>query len=485
MAVYQKKFMLNNRSNTDFGLIVCAISPDDGETDSYLTIESVFTESFDGSRRHDYGAKYTETAVLYITMLKNNYADFSKRELRETLDWLTGLRKASWLDLYNDDTGEVSFSFLGRVTNVKLQKLDARVVGLTAEFTSVSPWAYSGINHNEMSLNGTSIRYSILNASDEAGIYVYPNVTFVNKAPGNSLKIINHTTGEETFVTNLGANEIINLDSNKTIYSDKPVKIFGDDFNFKWLRFAQGYNHLEIIGTGHLIIEHRDIMKVADAFDDNWDMDTIPAAQNLLLRTQISLPASNWEKVETTSDVIDTYAQPVVLDNVTNNSLINLQANEEQTLALQASDIEIQVANDDGSVIAFAYGGAPVVDYVFQATIEETDTEISRRYDVVNLYVNGWVGEGSVYSQPVYIKDMTKNSIIDINLTEAQIETLEGSETTLLINNDKGEAIAYALGFKPDRDYSVDIVVTETTDDAALARAQLNDGLIYAEPLYF
>lgn len=483
--VYQKKFMLNNRSNTDFGLIVCAISPDDGEMDSFLTVEPVYTESFDGSKRYDYGAKYTETAVLYITMLKNNYADFSKRELREVLDWLTGLRKASWLDLYNDDGGEISFSFLGRVTNVKLQKLDARVIGLTAEFTSVSPWAYSGINHNEMSLSGASIRYSILNASDEVGVYVYPNVAFVNKTANGTLRIINHTTGEETLITNLGTNEVVNLDSNKTIYSDRPVKIFGDDFNFNWLRFAQGYNHLEVTGTGHLTIEHRDIMKVADAFDDNLDMDTTPAAQNLLLRTQISLPASNWEKVDTAADVIDTYFQTVILDNVTSNSLINLQATEEQTLDLQASDIEIQIANDNGLVTAFAYGGSPVVDYVFQATIEETDVEISRRYDFVNLYADGWVGEGSVYSQPVYIKDMTRNSIIDIDLTEAQITTLEGSETTLLINNDKGEAIAYALGFKPDIDYSVKVVITETTDDVALARTQLNDGLIYAEPLYF
>lgn len=485
MAVYQKKFMLNNRSNTDFGLIVCAITPDDGETDSYLTMESIFTESFDGSKRYDYGAKYTESVVLYITMVKNNYADFSRKELRETLDWLTGLRKASWLDLYNDDSGKVSFSFLGRITDVKLQKLDARVVGLTAEFTSVSPWAYSGINHNEMSLNGTGTRYAICNCSDEAGVYVYPNVTFINKSTNGTLKIMNYTTGEETLIKNLGANEVINMDSNKTIYSDKPVKVFGDDFNFKWLRFAQGYNHLEITGVGHLTIEHRDIMKVADAFDDNWDMDITPSAKNILLRTKISLPASNWERVDTASGVIETYSQSVTLINVTSNSLINLQADEQQTLDLQESDIEIQIANDNGHVIAFAYGGKPVIDYVFQATVEETDVDIARRYDNVNLYANGWVGEGSVYTQPVYIKDMTRNSIVDLNLTEVQIEKLEGSETTLLISNDRGEAIAYALGYKPDEDYFVNVTITETTENAASARAQLDDGLIYAEPIYF
>ena len=485
MAVYQKKFVLNGRSNTDFGLIVCAITPDDGETDSYLTMESIYTESFDGSRRRDYGAKYTETVVLYITMLKNNYADFTRKELRETLDWLTGLRKTSWLDLYNDDNGKISFSFLGRVTDVKLQKLDARIVGLKVEFTSVSPWAYSGINHNEMSLNGNSIMYQICNSSDEVGVYVYPNVTFINKTPNGTLKIANHTTGADTIIRNLGMNEVINLDSNKTIYSDKPAKIFGDDFNFNWLRFARGYNHIEITGVGHLIIEHRDMLKVADAFDDNLDMNTTPAMRNLLLRAKVSLPASNWELVATEPGVIATYSQPVYHLDVTRNSKINLQATADQTLDLQASDIEIQIINDNGSVTAYAYGGAPVIDYVFQATIEETDVEISRRYGTIQLYANGWIGQGSIYTQPVYIKDITKNSIIDIDLSDAQIEQLEGSEITLFINNDKGTAIAYALGFKPNIDYNVDIIITETTSDVTLARRRLDDGLIYAEPLYF
>lgn len=481
--VYQRKFMLNNRSNTDFGLIVCAISPDDGETDSYLTMESVYTESYDGSRRHDYGAKYTGTAVLYITMLKNNYADMSKKELRECLDWLTGLRKVSWLDLYNDDSGEISFSFLGRVTDVKLQKLDARVVGIKVEFTSVSPWAYSGINYNDMSINGTTT-YSILNESDESGIYVYPNVTFVNKSANGTLSIVNHSTGEETILRNLGMNEAVTMDSNKTIYSDKPVRIFGDDFNFNWLRFAQGYNHIEITGVGHITIEHRNIMKVADAFDDNLDMNIEPAVINSLIRTRISLPASNWSEVNT-EEITTTYAQQVDDLNVTNSSKINLQANEEQLLELQASDIEIQIINDDGQVIAFAYGGSPTVDYEFQATIEETDMEIARRYDNVYLYKNGWEGQGSIYTQPIYIKEMTKNSIIDLDLSDAQIAQLDGSETTLMITNDNGKAIAYALGFKPDIDYRINIIITETTDDAVAARAVLDDGLIYAEPLPF
>ena len=50
MAVYQKKFTFNNRSNKDFGLIVARFEPDNGEVDSYLTIESVYTDNYNGTR---------------------------------------------------------------------------------------------------------------------------------------------------------------------------------------------------------------------------------------------------------------------------------------------------------------------------------------------------------------------------------------------------------------------------------------------------
>ena len=188
MAVYQKRFSYNNRSNTEFGLRVVTFTPDNGETDSFLSVESIYTENFNGTMRHDYGARYKGNAMLYITMVKNNYSDFSRTELREIVSWLTGLRKVSWLDLYNDDTRKILFSFLGRVTDIKLQKMDARIVGLKVEFESISPWAYSGINKHDITLNGSRMLYPLRNCSDEDSVYTYPKVVFTNKVPNGSLR---------------------------------------------------------------------------------------------------------------------------------------------------------------------------------------------------------------------------------------------------------------------------------------------------------
>ena len=153
MAIYQKKFTDRDRSNKDFGLIVVAFDPDNGEVDSYLGIDSIFTDRYNGTHRNDYGAKYNNVAQLSITMVKENYSDFSMSELRNVMDWLTSLHKVSWLDLYNDED-EVIYSFVGRFSNVQLQKMDARVIGVRAEFTSVSPWAYSDIHSVEVNVDG-------------------------------------------------------------------------------------------------------------------------------------------------------------------------------------------------------------------------------------------------------------------------------------------------------------------------------------------
>jgi len=485
MAVYQKKFTFNNRSNKDFGLIVTRFNPDNGEVDSYLTTESVYSDSFNGTKRHDYGAKYNATTILYITMVKNNYADFSRKELREVLNWLTNLNKVSWLDLYNDDTQEFAFAFLGRVINVKLQKLDARIVGINVEFESVSPWAYSNVNHNEMTLDGTKTLYSICNCSDESSIYVYPNVTFINKTANGSLHILNRTTGEETLIQNLGMSETITLDSNKIIYSDKSNKVFGNDFNSNWLRFIQGYNHLEITGFGHLIIEHRDIIKVADAFDDADAMNTEKANKNSLFLAHIHLMTNEWILSDKLTNGKITYYQPITNLSVTPNSLINMQPTNVQLLSIQAEGVELQLVNDNGKVIAYSYGGVLSNNYEIQITIEETDVEISHRYGVANLFADSWAGQGNTYTQPVYLPNLTKNSIIDIDLTEMQEAMLESDGTTLIITNENKNAVAYALGFKPDTDYQINLIITETVTQSNKARMWNEENLPYAEPIYF
>ena len=478
MSVYQRKIKYQGRYNTDFGLQVVSFDPDDGLMDTYLTVESVFTDKFDGTMRNDYGAKYKETAILNITMVKNNYADFSRVELREILGWLTGLRKVSWLDLYNDDSGELSYSFLGRVSDVKLQKMDARVIGIQVEFTSVSPWAYSGIQRTELTLDGNGTLIPLCNFSDEEAAYIYPNITFVNKGSG-TLNIINITTGEKTEIKGLAANEKVTLDTNKIIYSDNDTKIFNDDFNWIWVKLIHGYNHLYVTGTGHLIIEYRNVFKVADAFDDNDEMNTDPSYKNILHLKEINLLASDW-----TPDGSGRYFQDVKLDCATEYSKIDLQPTAEQILSLQSDGAELQVINNKGNIKAYSYGGKPSINLIMQATIEETNKTINRRYEDIVLYADAWKGSDNVYTQPVFIKYLKKSELVAVVPTAEQSELLDDADTTIFIKNDNGNTVAYAVGYKPDINYNFEVAITNTTTDVYRSYL-LPDEDIYVEPLYY
>ena len=458
MAIYQRKFTYRDRSNKDFGLIVVAFEPDNGEVDSYLDIESVYTDKYDGTRRNDYGAKYSNVAVLSITMIKENYADFSTSELRNVMEWLTSLHKVSWLDLYNDED-EVIYSFLGRFSDVKLEKMDARVIGIRAEFTSVSPWAYSNIRSVEANVNGELI-CPLLNYSDESAVYIYPKIIFKNIVPNGELKIKNMLTGKETIVGNLLENEVITMDSNQIIYSDKDIKIFGDDFNFEWLALTQGVNYINVTGNGHLMIEYRDIMKVTDAIYDFDGINSDSVFETSLLVTELYIPTNGWNVVIGEEEK---YIQKLDIKHATTTSRIDLQPSAEQIFSLDDKNIRLQIGNDEeGTFLAYATGGKPEIDYTMQATIEDTTQEIKKRIYTVDLYKFAWQEEGNAFKQYVYIRDITKNSIVYIEPTQLLLNGLDDSWTTLVAKNDKDGVCIYATAYEPDMDYTVKLVIAET-----------------------
>ena len=459
MAIYQKKFTYRDKSNKDFGLIVVAFDPDNGEVDSYLGIDSVFTDKYNGTYRNDYGAKYNNVAQLSITMVKENYADLSTFELRNAMEWLTSLHKVSWLDLYNDED-EVVYSFLGRFTNVQLQKMDARVIGLRAEFTAVSPWAYSNIHSVEANVSGELI-CPLLNYSDESAVHIYPKIVFMNTVENGELRIKNMLTEKETVVSNLLKNEVITMDSNQIIYSDNNIKVFGDSFNFEWLALSPGVNYITVTGTGHLMIEYRDIMKVADAIYDFEGIKDYSAFETSLLVTDIYIPANGWAIINKDEEK---YCQKIDVKHATTTSRIDLQPTAEQIFTLDERDIQLQIGNDEeGSFLAYATGGKPDLDYTMQATIEDTTQEIKKRTYTVTLYDFAWQEEGNAYKQYVYIRDVTKNSIVYIEPTQLLLNGLDDSWTTLVTKNDKDGVCIYATAYKPDLEYTVKLVIAETT----------------------
>ena len=315
MSSYHSSFSyLDKNSKDDFGWIIASFDPDNGEMDGYFSQEQIYTDSYKGTKRILYGTRYNAVATIKITVIKCGGYDFSVAECRNAYKWLTGKPQASWLDLYVGK--ELQYSFLGTVQDVKPYKLDARTVGLTIYFESVSPWAYSSIQRHVCSfgqlldVDGDGVLYNVGNTSsfniDNIGVLynslnelgvtdngimnidnsvsltinnetddlytpVYMNTVFINNN-SDHVFISNVTTGEETTISNMRANEIVTLSAEQFIISDVPNKIFGNDFNFVWPRLAPGINNIMVGGSGSGVLEftYRYPIKINDCVIDTY-----------------------------------------------------------------------------------------------------------------------------------------------------------------------------------------------------------------------
>ena len=322
MSSYHSSFTyLGINSAKDKRLRIASFNPDNGEHDTFLSMSPTTDNYYDGTKKFDYGAKFDSVATINITLIKPDESDFSVAENRDLLRWLTGVRTNAWLDFYEGN--DIKYSFFGRVTNVKQQKLDARIIGLVLTFTSIHPWAYSAVQVVECELksdgfsieeNGTiyqnkynpnfgidekgvvyinnygtpdtfditdyGVVYKIQdtivefeNPSDDLYTYINLDVEYTNtfdKDVTSSLTIKNLDLDEETSVVDIAKGEVIKLNSGQFIISDIPNKIFGDSFNFIWPRLRPGINQISVNGSGSGLItfKYRYPIKIGDCATD-------------------------------------------------------------------------------------------------------------------------------------------------------------------------------------------------------------------------
>lgn len=316
MSSYHSSFTYNTKNSLDEGYIIVAFEPDNGFKDTFLSMENISDDYYDGTKKINYGAKYSSSPEVQISLIKKDDTDISLKEFRECARWLTGARIDSWLDMYVGDT--LIYSFLGKFLNMEQYKYDARTTGIRMTFSSVSPWAFSAPQVFDCSIsqlfniddngvlrkagshavnlgcdNGVlcttyvdpnsyfnltddgvayldnAYRTTIDNQSDDLYTYIYLDIDYQN---GNStyFSVKNLSLNEESIVTDIGVNERILISAKQFIISDIPHKIFGDTFNFIWPRLQPGINHFVIDGDvdGYAQFTYRYPMKIGDCTMD-------------------------------------------------------------------------------------------------------------------------------------------------------------------------------------------------------------------------
>jgi hypothetical protein len=323
MASYHSSFTYLDKNSADQGYIIAAFEPDNGFKDAFLGMDQVYEDYYDGTKKFLYGTRYNSTATISIALIKANGSDWTINDNRKALRWLTGARTASWLDLYQGD--KIKYSFLGTVTSPQQYKLDGRVVGLSFEFSSITPWAYSSeqvfdrsiaqalladsdgaLTANEISVSADGVLCNssvpsvgacfcvdedgvlyvedkivarIDNETDDLYSYTYLDIEFLNDTC-EFLEIRNETLNETTRVDGLQLKDIIYITNKQfiTAYTQDQLtgdivnqnRIFGDNFNFVWPRLAPGINDFVIDGNGNGTVKfaYRYPMKVGDCAMD-------------------------------------------------------------------------------------------------------------------------------------------------------------------------------------------------------------------------
>lgn len=409
MASYHTSFSYNGvNSLKDKCLIIESFDPDNGFTDSFLSMDNISDDYFDGTKRFDYGSKYNTQANIQITLIKRDGTDINVNEFRSYAKWLTGARVNSWLDMYVGDT--IVYSFLGKFVNLEHYKMDARTIGIRLTFSSVSPWAYSTEQHFDYSIQqvlfveddgalNKKTDDSLLLSVDKDGIlyndstyqndyfdmldsgvvyiddtiiiqtdnktddlYTYINldVNYINKN-GGYVSIKNITTGEETIISGMSVNEKILLSAKQFIISDIQGKIFGNDFNFVWPRLVPGVNEflIDASGEGNISFSYRYPMKIGDcAMDvsvygggiDCCDGDNIASYDTVRWEDIVGAPTTiggyGITDVYTTSEVDDKIANIDVEWNDVSNTPTTIEGYG-ITDAYTTSDVYTKIEVDD------------------------------------------------------------------------------------------------------------------------------------------
>lgn len=249
----------------------CAFDSDNSEISTFLTREAVASESYDGRNRRISSFKYTENFAPKFTFIKKGFKDFSQEDVRALLKYLTSKDTTGLLEAYNDDSNVISWASIGNFSEIQLYKIaNKRVVGVTAVWDSISPFAFSDLYTVTKTITATDNKITI-NIDTDDNKPVYPRVTiqtssadvkFVNKHTDllnnsksySSLELANNNSGEKIIVD--GANKIISSSSTK--------RIFGDDFNWVWLELHDGKNELTIEGNCTVTIEYREVRKIGE-----------------------------------------------------------------------------------------------------------------------------------------------------------------------------------------------------------------------------
>lgn len=85
----------------------------------------------------------------------------------------------------------------------------------------------------------------------------------------------------------------------------------------------------------------------------------------------------------------------------------------------------------------------------------------SAKISHVTILANKWVGTASPYSQVVTVEGATENSQVDLTPSVEQLAIFYQKDLAFVTENEDGVVTVYAIGQKPENDYTIQVTITE------------------------
>lgn len=83
------------------------------------------------------------------------------------------------------------------------------------------------------------------------------------------------------------------------------------------------------------------------------------------------------------------------------------------------------------------------------------------RIAYATLLSSAWKGGENLYSQTVTIDGVTKNTQVDLTPSVEQLAIFYNKDLTFVTENENGVVTVYAIGQKPQNDYTIQVTLTE------------------------
>lgn len=83
------------------------------------------------------------------------------------------------------------------------------------------------------------------------------------------------------------------------------------------------------------------------------------------------------------------------------------------------------------------------------------------RIGYVTLLAESWQGEENLYSQIVSIEGVTENTQVDLTPSVEQLAIFYNKDLGFVAENENGVVTVYAIGQKPQNDYTIQVTMTE------------------------